>query len=230
MKTPILNLSKRLKGDQFYPVHQDKKQIFLHHTAGPTADGAINWWNQTPDKVGVAYVIDRDGTIYQTFNDDQWAYHLGIKGGDGVIDKTSIGIEIVSCGGLIKEDNKFIFYPLFPNKTVKKEIDPSEVIELKETWRGYSVFHKYSDKQIDSVLQLVEYLVEKFKIPLQTTLQGFMGFNPLISKNHLPGIWCHTSVREDKCDLYPEAKIISGLINLLPKQPIIEKGKNTTKS
>jgi hypothetical protein len=83
--------------------------IVLHHTAGSTAQGAIDWWKSS-QKASAHYVIDKDGTIYQTVDEKYKAWHAGC-----CIDKTSgcspcinpeaatyndrsIGIEIVNTG------------------------------------------------------------------------------------------------------------------------------------
>lgn len=204
--------SKRLKNDQFYPTAVSKDQIFWHHTAGLTADGAINWWNQTPDHVGVAYVIDRDGKIYEVFDPKCWGYHLGVKGDDDQIEKKSIGIEIVAGGQLYKENDDFIFYPLYPNKTAGKKIDPKEVWEITgEGWRGFNYYHAYTDEQIESLIGLTKQLMASFGIKIQENFEGieFFQFNPLIYTRHLNGVWSHSSVRTDKNDIVPHEIFLS---------------------
>lgn len=42
----------------------------------------------------------RDGTIYKTFDDTAWIYHLGIKGTNGRYDKSSVAIEFANELGL----------------------------------------------------------------------------------------------------------------------------------
>src|SRR3972149_4662478 len=102
-----INKTKRLNNLQYYPKANQKTMIFWHHTAGTTAQGAIDWWNQTPVAVGTAYLIDRDGTIFEVFDPKLWAYHLGVKNDDDYIEKNSIGIEIVAAGQLyLEKDGK----------------------------------------------------------------------------------------------------------------------------
>lgn len=223
-----INRTKRLNNVQFYPQVIKKTQIFWHHTAGTNADGAIAWWNQTPEHVGVAYVIDRDGTIYEVFDPKCWAYHLGIpasKGGDGKDDQDSIGIEIVSAGWVNKEiDGTFTFYPLFPNKSGGQKIPASDVWDLGEgnEWRGYRYFQKYSDKQIDSLINLTKKLVEDFGIEIQPSLKDFWVYNKDVITKHLPGLWSHTTVLMEKSDIIPQKdfiqKVISSLTPTLPKK------------
>lgn len=192
----------------------NKTSIFLHHTAGLTADGAISWWNQTPEKVGTAYVIDRDGTIYECFDPKAWGYHLGIKGDDDYQEKYSIGIEIVAGGQLYLEGNKFMFYPLYPNKAAGKEIPKTDVVDMGEQgWKGYRYYHCYTDKQTESIIWLVNKLAEDFKIKIQSDLKSISEYNPEILSKHLPGLWAHSSVRKDKVDVVPYKTFMDKLIN-----------------
>lgn len=220
--------TKRLKNDQFYPLSQNKDQIFWHHTAGLSADGAINWWNQTPDHVGTAYVIDRDGKVYETFDPKCWGYHLGVKGDDDQIEKKSIGIEIVSGGQLYKNNDDFFFFPLYPNKAGFKQIDPKEVWEMEDEWRGFKYYHSYTDAQIESLIALTKQLIVDFKIKVQENFEGieFYNFNDDIYKQHLQGIWSHSSVRNDKNDIVPYKPFLEKIYQAFgsPK-PVIEENK-----
>ena len=212
-----INRKKLLKGDQYYPVMKKKNQIFLHHTAGTTADGAIDWWNQTPEHVGTAYVIDRDGTIYEVFDPEKWAYHIGVKGDNNHVEKHAIGIEIVAAGQLYKrKDNKVFFYPLYPNLIAKTLIDPKDVWEMKKEWRGYSLYHKYNQKQILSVCWLVAELIEKFNIPIQEDISKFYEYDK--SGKVLRGeggIYSHSTVRKDKTDIVPHPEFIKTFTGML---------------
>lgn len=198
--------TKRLLNPQFYPEVKEKSMVFLHHTAGTTADGAISWWNQTPEKVGTAYVVERDGTIYEVFDPAKWGYHLGVKGDDDFIEKNSIGIEIVAAGILFKEPDGFYSYPLYPNKVKKIKIPDTDVWDMGDKgWRGTRYFHAYSDAQVTAVIDLVNQLVSDFKIEVDPSWKNskFYEFNADIAAKHLPGIWSHTSVRKDKNDIVP---------------------------
>ncbi len=86
---------------QYFAEEFPKKQIYLHHTVGGTAKSTFDWWNGTPDRVGTAFIIDRDGTIYQVFDPKYWAFHLGLTTSNNLItNKSSIGIEIANWGAL----------------------------------------------------------------------------------------------------------------------------------
>lgn len=222
-----INRSKRLKGNQYYPVSHEKDCVFLHHTVGTTADGAIHWWNQTPSHVGTAYVIDRDGTIYECFDPCLWAYHLGIKGDTNNMERKSIGIEIVSAGQLYKANKDFIFYPIWPQKKPFTIIPPEEVTTIEKGWRGFNYFHKYTDEQIKSVCELLVHLEKSFKaINYQKEgLSKFYEFQPKLIDNYKSGLFSHSTVRKDKTDIFPQKNLIEAITKTLgnPK-------KQTTKN
>lgn len=47
-------------------------------------------------RVGAPYLVDRDGSVYQTFDDAEWIYHLGLKGTNGYYDRASVAIEFAN--------------------------------------------------------------------------------------------------------------------------------------
>ena len=210
-----INTSKALNSSQFYNSAKEKKQIIWHHTAGTTADGAIGWWNQTPEVVGTAFVIDRDGTIYQIFDPKLWAYHLGVRAKDGgdvndLDEKQSIGIEIVAAGPLHQDETgKFFHYPLWPNKSAKNKVNQDEVWDMgEEGWKGNRFYHAYNDKQIEALFGLTKKLMTDFKIPVQADIGKMYEFSTEVVKNKTPGIWSHSTVRKDKSDIVPHPSFI----------------------
>ena len=86
---------------QYFQEAPKKKHIYLHHTVGGTARSSFEYWNGKTNKVATAYLVERDGTIYQVFDPKYWAWHLGLKSSNNTIaNKQSIGIEIASEGAL----------------------------------------------------------------------------------------------------------------------------------
>ncbi len=193
-----------LKTDQYYPTKQEKKYIVLHHTAGGTAASSIAYWASTPDHIATPYVIDRDGTIYETFPPEYWAYHLGIKGVPNTIEKQSIGIEICSYGQLVKKVNGDLL--TYTNKTIPKE----KAVQVD--FRGFQYFEAYTPEQIASLKKLLPYLIDKFKIPLQENRKDFWEFKD--PKTLPPGIYSHTTVRKDKVDIFPQKELVELVYSL----------------
>lgn len=187
--------------NQYYTGIFPKKFIFLHHTSGASAASAVSWWNTKPDRVSTPFIIERDGTIFQTFDEKYWAYALGVKGATAM-EKSSIHIELVSWGGLNYNDSerKFLTY-------TKHEIPDNEVVLLPFSWRGYKAFHCYTDPQIESLRQLIVELRKEFNIPHNTeNREKFWEFRQF--QKVPPGIWSHTTVREDKSDIFPQPSLI----------------------
>ena len=60
----------------YYNEKFNKEKIVLHYTAGYLKSD-IRALSQKNWHVSVAFVIARDGTIYQLHNSDLWSYHLG---------------------------------------------------------------------------------------------------------------------------------------------------------
>lgn len=205
-------VKKHLTNGQYLTHEYEKKSIFLHHTEGTNAMSAWRWWNSTPDRVGTAYIIDRDGTIIECFDPKMWAFHLGVRNDDNWHEKHSINIELVSAGKLYQEGNSFRFYPLYPNKLRYTTIPKNEVYEFKKDWRGYKHFHKYTQEQSDSLRWLLIELVAKFPtIKVNESIKDFHLYNPDVLKDHLPGIWSHSTVRRDKTDIYPGSDFLKNL-------------------
>lgn len=197
-----------------------KTQIYLHHTAGNfNADNVVKFWAQSPEDVGTCVVIEGigaggiDGEIVQAFSSKHWAYHLGLKESTfkkfGLpyrsLDKTSIGIEICCWGQLTLKDGKFYNY-------VNKEVPKDQVIKLDKPHRGFTYYHTYTDKQIESVRQLLVLWNLRYGIPLKYNPDIF-DVTPRALRNE-PGVYTHNSVRYDKVDVYPHPKLIAMLQSL----------------
>lgn len=198
-----------LADNQYYKQVFPKKYIFAHHTAGGSAASSVAHWASNPDHIATAFIIDRDGTIYETFDPKYWSYHLGVKG-NSAIEKASIGIELCSYGALEERAGKFYTY-------TNKEISPEKVVKLTAPFRPGPKYkglywESYTPEQIAALRDLLPHLLEKFKIKMQPDRNEFWEFrNPA---NLLPGVWSHSTVRQDKIDIFPQREIVE-LVNQL---------------
>lgn len=204
----------RLKEDQYYPEEFTKKQIVLHHTvSGPSAKNVMNSWATTTERVGVAFIINREGVIFQCFSSKHWAHHLGIKSknkksvsfdklnGSSTnlkLNQESIGIELCSWGPLVKRGDQF----LSSKGTV---IPKEEVVDLGKTWKGYKYYQNYTDKQLSSLNMLLIYLSEMYKIPLDYKSDMWDLSESALAGN--PGLYTHVSYRKDKSDCFPQIEL-----------------------
>jgi len=197
---PELEIKKiPLASNQYYQGLYAKKYIFLHHTAGGSAASSIASWASTPDHIATPYVIDRDGTIYETYSPAMWAYHLGVKG-NSAIEKASIGIEICSYGALDKDYKTY----------TGKKIEAGKAVPVD--FRGQKLWERYTDEQIEALKALLPYLMKNFGIKLQDNPKDFWEYrNPLTLPS---GIYSHTTVRKDKIDIFPQKEIIDLVYSL----------------
>ena len=207
-------VQQRLSNDQFFQDVHEKKQIYLHHTAGGGNPIAVaKYFEQKEGKVATAFVIGEKGTIVQLFSSKHWAYHLGLKpevfAEMGVtyrsLDKISIGIEICNFGPLKKQNGYFVNY-------VGGRVDRSQVTELNGKYKGHIFWQKYTDAQIESTRQLLVYLCDTYGISKEYFDSIFdIDKRALKGEN---GIFTHNSVRHDKSDIYPCPRMIEMLKNL----------------
>lgn len=209
-KTKIVQ--HRLKSSQYFQESSKKHQIYLHHTAGNSdATSVARYWDSTSERVATAFVIGGMGTIVQCYPSIEWAYHLGLnqKAFNGLpyknLDKSSIGIEVCNWGMLKEKDGKFYNY-------VNRIVDSSEVTELDNPFKGHKFWHKYTDKQIDSLKNLIVYLCDKYDISNEYN-DDIWGITERAFKLE-NGIFTHNSVRKDKSDMYPCPRVIEMLKNL----------------
>lgn len=201
---------------QYYKVANDKKIIVLHHTvSGNGIGGDINWWKQTPERVGTPFIIGRDGVITQIFDEKYWIHHLGIKSfllrqfGSTVsndrLNQLSIGIELDSWGGLVKRSGKWY-------TDGGTEIPLCNVQAYDKAYRGYYGFEKYTALQLVALNELLQFLCNKWGIKKDYFPEMF-DFNAKAVKGY-HGIWTHTSYRPDKSDCHPQPELIQMLKNL----------------
>jgi N-acetyl-anhydromuramyl-L-alanine amidase AmpD len=137
-----------------------KNLIVLHYTGGGSLAGAEAQL-AIKDYVNVHYAIDRDGQVYQYFDEKFWAYHTGTNLADA---KRSIGIEIVCWGQLHRIADALFTW-------TDKKVVWDEVYHLKP-FRGYEYFHRLTHAQETSVAALVaDIMSRKAKIKVCTHAQ-----------------------------------------------------------
>ena len=217
--------------DYFLPEGQyvnestSKYYIILHHTAGrenpyKTID---HWANDNRGRVGTNYVIggisvdgknnEHDGKILRAIDDEFYGWHIG-TGANMFVKKHSISIELCSAGGLTERDGKWFTW-------FGEEVDKSQVRLLKDKFRGYQAFHKYSDEQVKSLEALLRYLSKTHDIDLTNGMKYILskGINPFelnleASAGKIKGVLSHTNFRKDKSDIFPQSEIVELILRL----------------
>ena len=84
------------------------------------------------------------------------------------------------------------------------------MVEYPEGYRGYYGFEKYTDAQIESTRQLVEFWGNAYDIDLSYKGDQIFDIDTRALKGE-NGVWTHTTVRPDKSDLHPQTEIINML-------------------
>lgn len=205
-----INFQEGFPSSQYYRIQTKKNAICIHHTvSGPGVMGDIGWWNNTPARIATPIIIDRDGIIHQIFNSGYWAHHLGVKTSvfrdrglepnNVQLNQATIGIELDSWGGLVEKDGQWI-------TPVTGAVIPKEnVIEYNEPYRGYKAYEKYTDAQIESCRQLLEYFCDKYGISMDYNEDIWDVTTRALSGQS--GIYTHTSYRPDKSDCHPQLEL-----------------------
>jgi len=185
-----------------------KTQIILHHTvSSPNAGkGVIDDWNKRANGIATHYVMDGKGTIFQAFDTDYWAHHIGTKDKrNKSLNKKSISIEISNWGGLTKKGDKY--YNAY-NGVIKNE----NIIEFKDGYHSFYHFQKYTKDQLNALRTLLVDLCNKYNI--SKSYNSDMWDYSESAMNGENGIWTHVSYRPDKSDCFPQPDLIGMLKSL----------------
>jgi len=194
-----VNRTLTLDTKDYVAVATTKNLIVLHFTAGQSARSAYDTWRGDPRRIATAYIVDRDGTIYETFDPRYWASHLGITGGP-VHDKRSIGIEIANVGPLtLSPDRKALNWWVGQRFCAIEDEDQYR----KRSYRGFDYYAAFPEVQVSAVAALAQHVTERFGIAktfapesrrLEFDATFFASFK---------GIATHANFRSDKFDIGP---------------------------
>jgi N-acetyl-anhydromuramyl-L-alanine amidase AmpD len=127
-----------------------KDLLVLHYTGGGTLAGAEAALSSS-NNVNVAYMVDRDGTVYQYFDERYWAYHTGTGKSDA---KRSIGIEVVNWGHLARKGDRLVTW-------TNKVMPWARAIRL-EPFRGFEFWENLSPEQEETIPILVRDILSRW--------------------------------------------------------------------
>jgi N-acetyl-anhydromuramyl-L-alanine amidase AmpD len=188
---------------QYVPESVDKDLIILHFTAGQSARSAFETWRRDAQRVGTAFVVDPDGTIYELFPPTQWAFHLGIAG-TSRHDRRSIGIEIANVGPLkpsSADPNVLNWWPAQWGQRYCRRDEADRYIE--SPYRGMRFFARFPGVQMDAVGALVRQLCAEHGIPRTVAPAARRNEFDLGHFNSFSGVATHANFRADKWDIGP---------------------------
>lgn len=193
-----------LRRGQWVRERMKKKYVVWHGTAGRTrytpsagrpgkATTSIDAWNLDSAQVGAPYLVDRDGTIYQTFDDAEWIYHLGLQGTNGAYDRASVAIELANELGLALDGDRLHAFGMNTPNTVYT--GPS----FPYDWRGSRHYAQLDEAQVDAATELTLDICRRHGIdPVFFCPSTSFDFPRCFQ---VATIVCHSNCREDKTDL-----------------------------
>jgi len=217
----IINKSY-LKESEYVKGPIKPEYIFLHHTAGwHNPYNVISAWNRdNRGRIATEFVLGGqsvlgndnkyDGEIVQAFPKGNWASHLGATGSSHM-HKNSVGIEVCNFGYLVS------------GKTYTNHVaDESQVVTLKKAFKKFKTWHKYSDKQISQLRDLILFIGNRDSIDVREGLPKLIkqngekafDFSNEAYKGNVKGLLTHTNVRKDKFDMFPQQELLDMLVSL----------------
>jgi len=177
----IDNTSYKLTKDNYKAVECEKTQIVIGNTNNRDMRHVIGWLHRYNGiyKKTAAFTIDKEGNVFKHFEPKYYTRYFN----NLVLDKKTIVILIENEGWLLKngENNEFITW-------VGDIYNQANPIEKK--WRGYDHWVPYTEKQFESVTNLVKILCEEFDIPMtaighNTKVDNIADFSGVVYKSNL---------------------------------------------
>lgn len=192
---PIDRTTLRLPRGQYFARPRPKDLVVLHHTAGGSAASSVSWWRRDGSTIATAYIIDRDGTVYECFDPSFWAFHLGLRGTNGAVDQRSVGVELANWGWLEEAGGGFTNYRGAP-------VDRADVYDHGRRWRGHRYWEAYPEAQVEAAIRLTEVLVRRFGIDPDVA-PAHLGAPDTSRYKKFRGVIAHHHVRTGKTDVSP---------------------------
>ena len=199
-----------------------KEYCFLHHTAGwhnpyKVIDG---WARDSRGAVATEFVLggqsvkgnddSYDGVLLQSFPEGGYGWHLG-KNGSQHMHTHSVAIEVCNFG-----------YVTGGKTYAGTNVNTGQLVKLDKPFRGFDIWHRYSDNQIEALRKWILWIGERDGIDIRAglpTLIKEMGadafeFNEDAYYGRIKGLWTHTNTRKDKFDMFPQQELLDMLVSL----------------
>ena len=196
--------------------------VFLHHTAGwhNPYNCIKQWAGDDRGAISTEFVLggpsvkgndtEYDGVMVQAFPKGNWGYHLG-KNGNFQMHKNSVAVEVCNFG-YIKNGKTY----------AGTNVVEDQIVTLDKPFRGYSDWHRYSDKQIEALKKWILWIAERDNIDVRGGLPALIKdkgadafeFNEDAYYGKIKGLWTHTNTRKDKFDMFPQQELMDMLVSL----------------
>jgi N-acetylmuramoyl-L-alanine amidase-like protein len=199
-----IDTSHPLTLGRWFPELTPKKHIVWHGTAARTihtpirnvpgqATTTIDLWNLAVGRNGAPWLVDRDGTIYKTFEDSGWNYHLGLGGTHARYDRDSVAIEFASELTLDLDGDRL--YAFGMPATNALYIGPY----LTHDWRGSRYHAQLDEPQVDAGIELTLDICRRHDIEPSFYYPSTTFDFPRCFR--VATIVCHSNCRADMTDL-----------------------------
>lgn len=162
--------SEKMKTKGKYPKGYPEGAV-IHFTASPENPLSVLDWAR---EMGYCYmVVDRNGSVYQSFPLDEWGYHAGESNylGRTGVSKYFVGIEVISAGRLTPvpstvtgEETKYAaWFHYIPNTNILKKGVKLYTRDQVRECEGLmnikaGIYHKFTEAQEDSLINLLMWL------------------------------------------------------------------------
>jgi N-acetyl-anhydromuramyl-L-alanine amidase AmpD len=228
--SPVITPVKLLDIENYYLPKKEylngkynNEYIILHHTAGWDDPKQVvdSWAKDSLGRVATEFVVGGqrstdgrntfDGKIVRSYPEGNQAYHIGASG-SSYMNTHSVGIEMCNMGW-VKNGKTYV------NTYVK----PDQIITLKEPFRGYMNWHKYSDKQLNALHDLLLYIAKRDNIDLHRGIYQWIKtegaakafeFHQDAYYGRVKGMVTHGNIRKDKFDMSPQPNLIDMILTL----------------
>ena len=201
----------------------NKDYIILHHTAGWDNPKQVvdSWAKDSLGKVATEFVIGGqrctdgrsiyDGKIVRAYPEGNQGYHIGTSG-SSYMNTHSVGVELCNMGWV--KNGK-----TYTNSIIR----PDQIVSLKEPFRGYISWHKYTTKQIEVLRDLLLYIANRDNIDLHTGIYKWIktegaikafDFHQDAYNGKVKGLITHANIRKSKYDVSPQDNLIDMILTL----------------
>lgn len=196
--------------------------VILHHTAGwDNPEQVIDCWGKDSlGRVATEFVIGGqrctdgrstyDGRIVRAFPEGNQAGHIG-KSGSSYMNLHSVGIEVCSFG-YVKGGKTY----------TGAKVIPSQMCTTPE-FRGFTTWHRYSDKQLQALHDLLLYIADRDNIDLHKGIYEWIKKEDAVNAfefhqdafdGKVKGMLTHGNIRKDKYDMFPQQELIDMILTL----------------
>ena len=200
----INNTKFRLPDNKYFHDVIPKEMIMLHFTAGHNVSAAYQTWMSQNIAIGTPYILDQDGTVYETFDPKLWAYHIGCTGPKAQNhkhDKRSVPIEVINYGPLKLVGDTLMSWPGNYTQKFCKVTETDRYVEA--TYRGFDYFEAFPAVQKAALVELVQKISTDFNIPIILPPVEKRTVYDMDFFDNWKGVASHQNFRPDKFDIGP---------------------------